>query len=96
MMKKPASFRAFAIGAAVLTALAALLRSLAFATSFDREVGYFDSNVFSTSLYIVIALVLIDVACFAWIARRAPAVRIPCPVRNDRSVMVKIGSWLVV
>ena len=94
MMKKPISYRAFGIGTLVLTLLAALLRSLAFATSFDRTVGYFDQNVFSTLLYIVIMLALIGVAAFA-LTHRRNAQDLPCPARGERSVCITICSLLI-
>ena len=52
------------IGTLVLSVLAATARSLALITAFDTRVGYFDPNVFSTLLYIAIALFAVGLIAY--------------------------------
>lgn len=96
MIKKEIPFRAVGIGTAALTLLAALFRSLAFATSFDRAVGYFNPGMFSTLLYITIALALVGVPLYACLARRS-YVSVPYSLGHaNRSAVVTVCAWLVV
>lgn len=96
MIKKQAPFRAIGIGMLALTLLAALLRSLAFATSFDPAVGHFNPGVFSTLLYITIALALVGVMMYVLLARRSHIASPCCPDHADCPVVVTVCAWVVV
>jgi hypothetical protein len=63
-------YRRFILGTAGLTALATLLRTLALCLFFDRAVGYIDSNIFSTLLYITLPLMVLWCAGYALLAAR--------------------------
>lgn len=63
-------YRRFALGAAGLTALAALLRTLSLCLFFDRSVGYVDANAFSTLLYIVSALFALGCIAYVMLATK--------------------------
>ena len=63
-------YRRFALGVTLMTLIAVLLRVPALCLFFDRTVGYCDPNVFSTLLYIVIALFLSLCAAYVIWARR--------------------------
>ncbi len=62
--------RYFAIALLSLAALATLAQTLAICLYFDPEVGYCDPNIFSTLLYIILALTLALSLTFACLAHR--------------------------
>lgn len=74
-----------------LSLLAAVLRSLAFVTTFDRAVGYFDRGIIPTLLYIVIVLALAGILIFA-VACRRNALNLPSPARKQRSLLLSIAA----
>lgn len=90
MMKTQISLGSATAIMAALTALASLFRSLAFATAFDHSVGYFNTGVFTTLLYITVALALSGIAVFGWSAYRSGAQQLACPARNERSSLLRV------
>lgn len=96
MKRNISAVRAFGIGFAALTLLAALLRSLAFATAFDSVVGYFDANIFSTLLYIVIAMAVAGAIAHAVIIPRVSRTELRLiPDTAKGSALVRLGGLLV-
>ncbi len=88
--------RAFVIGFAILTSAAALLRSLAFVTSFDSSVGYFDANIFTTLFHIAIALAAAGAFAYAVVAPRLSRVEICLfPLSHKKNLSVRLGGILV-
>ena len=91
-------YRRFALSAATLTTIMVLLRAPALCLFFDREVGYYDANAFSTLLYICLALLAIGCAAYAtWAARFQKRHLLACaPDVQAATPIVCCSSWLVV
>ncbi len=98
MMNQPRLLRTCLIGTLTLTLIAAVARSIAFFTSFDRTVGYFDPSVFSTLLYIAVALAVIISLAYALLSARAAKTSqamLPCPDISARSRLLRAATALV-
>ena len=63
-------YRAFALATLGLTVVFTLLRTLALLFSFDKAVGYHESGILSTLLYIVVALFVLGAGAYIFIAQK--------------------------
>lgn len=90
-------YRRFTLGAAGLTATAALLRTLGVTLFFDRTVGYIDANIFSTLLYISLPLFVLGCVAYASLAARGEKAALVAVAPDEFSTAptVKYASLLV-
>lgn len=89
----------FGLLTAALTLVATVLRSVALITSFDAAVGYFDASIFSTLLYIVIALAVVSAfgyALYAQARSKKEQSPLPTPDVTHRTVAARIAGAAVV